>query len=404
MCELRQGCAAIEHRKSGTVRYLIRGRVFKDQRDKNGRCVTEGVDRKQPWVTVSIAHTAVRVAERVARRLNPRSDMLFPRPHPVSPYVDGESDKGIPNDGDHYEDDELDLVAKGCRAPSDARRMCAMLLSRELDDPTAGDGKTIGLARFRRTLAWHIARRPRGLIALGVQYGHVRLATTQGYARRDRAFQQEISRQDGSANVERIHRALQRRKEGEKVSGPAANRYSAILETAAAIFEGEVIPRDDLVLRMQRSGVNGIYVDEKSGVVCQYSYPTSACQRPGAPALQRRTPNLSQCQDSCGNIVRTDQNIEYLMRQAHSDIQRVVNNLKASEYVNGPLSLRMIHSAGKILGWVDRHHQAITSQGAVVDSRQLEIVVELEDEIAVLRKQFSEDDFVTLEQRDTEDE
>ncbi|WP_405818161.1 hypothetical protein [Streptomyces sp. NBC_01390] len=32
----------------------------------------------------------------------------------------------------------------------------------------------IGTSRFRRTLAWHIARRPGGLIALAVQYGHMR--------------------------------------------------------------------------------------------------------------------------------------------------------------------------------------------------------------------------------------
>ena len=40
------------------------------------------------------------------------------------------------------------------------------------DDP---HGK-IGLGRFRRSLAWHIARRPNGLVALAIQYGHMRTA------------------------------------------------------------------------------------------------------------------------------------------------------------------------------------------------------------------------------------
>jgi hypothetical protein len=32
----------------------------------------------------------------------------------------------------------------------------------------------VGMARLRRTLAWHVARRPGGLIALAIQYGHMR--------------------------------------------------------------------------------------------------------------------------------------------------------------------------------------------------------------------------------------
>lgn len=42
----------------------------------------------------------------------------------------------------------------------------------------------IGTGRFRRTLAWHIARRPGGLIALTIQYGHMR---TPRKARNDSA-------------------------------------------------------------------------------------------------------------------------------------------------------------------------------------------------------------------------
>lgn len=47
----------------------------------------------------------------------------------------------------------------------------------------------IGTARFRRSLAWHIARRPGGLVALAIQYGHARTAfstVTDGYGSRSR--------------------------------------------------------------------------------------------------------------------------------------------------------------------------------------------------------------------------
>jgi hypothetical protein len=54
------------------------------------------------------------------------------------------------------------------------------------DDPSG----SVAMARFRRTLAWHIARRPGGLVALAIQYGHMRTTldarTSSGYASRSR--------------------------------------------------------------------------------------------------------------------------------------------------------------------------------------------------------------------------
>jgi hypothetical protein len=38
---------------------------------------------------------------------------------------------------------------------------------------------TIGLGRFRRSLAWHIARRPNGLVALAIQYGSAATGSSQ---------------------------------------------------------------------------------------------------------------------------------------------------------------------------------------------------------------------------------
>jgi hypothetical protein len=50
------------------------------------------------------------------------------------------------------------------------------------DDPHGA----MGTERFRRTLAWHIARRPGGLVALAIQHGHMRTAVSAGYAARSR--------------------------------------------------------------------------------------------------------------------------------------------------------------------------------------------------------------------------
>jgi hypothetical protein len=51
-----------------------------------------------------------------------------------------------------------------------------------LDDPHGN----IGTERFRRSLAWHIGRRPGGLVALAIQYGHLRTSVPAGYASRSR--------------------------------------------------------------------------------------------------------------------------------------------------------------------------------------------------------------------------
>ncbi|MDT0615013.1 hypothetical protein [Streptomyces lancefieldiae] len=48
----------------------------------------------------------------------------------------------------------------------------------------------LGLSRLRRTLAWHIARRPGGLVVLAIQYEHMRTALdarmSSGYGSRER--------------------------------------------------------------------------------------------------------------------------------------------------------------------------------------------------------------------------
>ncbi|GIE53193.1 hypothetical protein Ani05nite_67270 [Amorphoplanes nipponensis] len=53
---------------------------------------------------------------------------------------------------------------------------------REAEAIPADAHGAISLGRFRRTLAWHIARRPGGLVALAVQYGHLRTLISEGYA------------------------------------------------------------------------------------------------------------------------------------------------------------------------------------------------------------------------------
>ncbi|MFJ6752791.1 hypothetical protein ACIQNI_32105 [Streptomyces sp. NPDC091266] len=56
------------------------------------------------------------------------------------------------------------------------------------DDPFGA----IGVARFRRSPAWRIARRPGRLVALATQCGHMRTAMSAGYAARGRGGIHEL--------------------------------------------------------------------------------------------------------------------------------------------------------------------------------------------------------------------
>ncbi|MDT5018692.1 MAG: hypothetical protein QOD39_4852 [Mycobacterium sp.] len=48
--------------------------------------------------------------------------------------------------------------------------------------PIDADQPSIQPRQFRRTLAWFIARKPRGIVAAAIQYGHVKVQMTVGYA------------------------------------------------------------------------------------------------------------------------------------------------------------------------------------------------------------------------------
>ncbi|OLZ62776.1 hypothetical protein AV521_40840 [Streptomyces sp. IMTB 2501] len=58
----------------------------------------------------------------------------------------------------------------------------AKRLERPHETVPADPHGAIGTERFRRTVARHIARRPGGLVALAIQYGHMRTLVSAGYA------------------------------------------------------------------------------------------------------------------------------------------------------------------------------------------------------------------------------
>jgi hypothetical protein len=88
--------------------------------------------------------------------------------------------------------------------------------------------------QFRRTVAWHIANRPFGVIAGKLQYKHASVAMFDGYAGASAScFRQEVEAERHLGQLEDIVTHYEARLRGEPLAGPAAGRIAAEFERVA---------------------------------------------------------------------------------------------------------------------------------------------------------------------------
>jgi hypothetical protein len=202
-------------------RHLIRGHEFKTAIDEDGNHQSGGAEREAPWVAIAPVVNAIRVLERMV----PAGHLLF----------------------DHHAHD-----LPSSRARTGSLKVTA--LRERIEDfvtwanreaashgvageviPADSHGN-IGLSRFRRSLAWHIARRPNGLVALAIQYGHMRTAfdwKTEGYGSRSRdGIHDLIDLETARAVADTVAALHDDLGNGGGVSGPAARRAIRAAATA----------------------------------------------------------------------------------------------------------------------------------------------------------------------------
>lgn len=166
---LERGCVERDH-AHGLV--LLRGRHWKGVRDAAGDKMPEGEIRADPWVVTEAVATAVAVLERLHT-----STWLFP----ATLFTDGRDGATI-----------LRSRIGGSRSETRINHDIAEFLAwvetyctehgRSDHIPPDPVHAVIYSGRLRRTLAWFIVRRPRGLVAAAIQYGHFRVQMTLGYA------------------------------------------------------------------------------------------------------------------------------------------------------------------------------------------------------------------------------
>ncbi|MFD5441837.1 hypothetical protein [Streptomyces tendae] len=169
--------------------------------------------------------------------------------------------------------------------------------------------KHLHASRFRRTLAYFIVRRPRGLIAAALQYGHIKTKVTLNYAAND-----DDSWLDDLA-VERLEMLLEQSEDDwshldedhEHVSGPAAAEYRR-RTAGAAVFLGRTVRATVSVNRLLAQTETDIHHGE--AMTCVHRADTAACRK---ESLLLGVPSDglddSLCRSTCANLAYADRDI-----------------------------------------------------------------------------------------------
>ncbi|MGY5072348.1 integrase [Streptomyces griseus] len=314
---------------------LIRSDHYKNVRDKDGNHVSAGEVRETPWVAISPVVHAIRVLERIV----PEGELLFSATH--HDFLNRRGHSGA-----------LKNEALNKRIESFIVWVNREALAQQLPDqaiPKDPHG-AIGMGRFRRTLAWHVARRPGGLVALAVQYGHMRTVldarTSSAYGSRSRrGIHSVLDVETALAAADTAARLRDRAAAGEKISGPAARR-AVTAAAQAPRFEGRIVPSNfakKAATFLARDGVV-LYDNPDAFLICAFKHDNALCE----PEPDATAPKQYACQSGCGNAVRTDTHARQLRERADE-----IDQLAAASPEK--IAKRLRHNANNLRATADTH-------------------------------------------------
>lgn len=338
---LRRGCATTDQK---TLISTIQGTHFKGVRDEDGTGKPEGEVRQDPWVV----HGAVVRAVEIMERLHPH-DLLFP-----STLMPGRMNQPAP-DGEtrRNQGGRPDVsMNKDISAFTEWVNMYCRKHGRPDTIPVDRHGGVTG-SRFRRTLAWHIVREPRGLVAAAIQYGHVQIAITQAYGGgADSGFADELAFEDWLLRSETIADIQASVETGEQVSGPAAAEFFRRVADADRRFAGRVHPTVRTATKALEN--SSLQVFKGRGMHCVMDAAKAACAVTPLGRSNEMTPDLDGCKPQCQNIARTDEDID----EIRSDAQRL------EEVASDPLapSIRTAREraeAARLRAIIERHERDV---------------------------------------------
>ncbi|MGW3460587.1 integrase [Streptomyces olivaceoviridis] len=333
---LRSGCCSdpAPNPDGSSGRHLIRSRHYKNVTDDDGNYVSVGEERPVPWVAITPVVHAIRALERMV----PDGELLLSSAH--------QGGRAVKHPG------ALKVNALTKRIEDFASWANREALAHGLHEqviPPDPHGR-IGLARFRRTLAWHVARRRGGLIALAIQYGHMRTVldarTSSGYAARSRrGIHSVLDVETALAAAETAAHLRDRIAAGEKISGPAARRAPTAAAQAPR-FEGRVVPPTFAKKASAYLARDGLVLFDNPDVslICVFKRDNALCD-PGPDAT---APNQPDRRPGCGNAVRTDSHAR--ASRSHAD-----RNDQLAAHTPGPIAKRIRAAAARDRATADAH-------------------------------------------------
>lgn len=295
---LRRGCCTPNTNSTNrpSVGYEIRGRTYKSA-VASGRSIPEGIDREHPWVAIKPVADAIAVMEGLHDGDLLFSDSFF-RVNLTGSALDpsGPASKRV-----------RDAITRLCRWCNQR----AIDLDRPHDVIPEDPAGPISLRRLRRTLAWFIYRRPGGRVGLGIQYGHLHAATTDGYGSRVSAGLRGVfSMEEAFAVTDTLHKAAENLETNPHVSGPAAARYRAAASEYRDRFGGLTLTTKQSAALIANPNMR-VYDAPGQTLACCFD-PRKALCRKDVPTQTVTTPDLTACDHRCANIARTDEHIDTL--------------------------------------------------------------------------------------------
>ena len=267
VASLKRGCLRAERLPDGRTRYWLDGTAFKNER-------SEG--RPASWVAIEPVARAVTVLESLHS-----FDYLFAR-------------HWLPNSPGYGE------ISRNINAPlNEFLGLLNEVHGPNLESPVIplvnGEPWRLTTRQFRRTISWHIANRPFGVIALKLQYQHVNVATSLGYAgSSESGFRQEVETEGALGRLDDIYTMYERHRiSGETSTGPGGPAVDAEFDRVAAEMEAiPVAARPDRVRAMLRDRAATLHVGPAAD--CFFRAATAVCQQ-HVPLNERVAPVVALC-------------------------------------------------------------------------------------------------------------
>ncbi|MGY5032848.1 hypothetical protein ACWC9U_18515 [Streptomyces sp. 900116325] len=303
--ELDRDCATVETGADGRPRYKLRGRVYK------------GKDRKlsgdeAEWVVLDVVHRAVAVL----REINDDPGHLF--------GYDGGGRNGyvllsnMPRRIRAFRDhlNELFSTADELYIPLTTTDERSPTVEDEVEEDSSAPTAlpwAFDTRQFRRTLAWHIAHQPFGVVAGARQYKHAAITMFEGYAGTSASgFADEIAAEEAVAKLDYVEDLYHDWNEGGHSAGGAAQRIEAEFDrirSELGDLPGVVASSSRL-----RTLLHHLTKTLHPGVLndCFYQAETAVCRKRAKP-LGRPVPMLDMCM-RCPNSRRSAVHVPRLER------------------------------------------------------------------------------------------